>query len=316
VQPTGLSVRAGRGDRAGARIWLRYAPPPGGRTVPSVRSQTVTHGALARMLIGVLLLVGAMATGPAARAASPTQVGLPTPGQTMFQFVGRIDQVGPLSDDFGYVSELAGMDEADLYAGGDPLGRTEGTARFTYFSSARLQGRAVNGNLFITQGAATTTVYYSEAPAGASFDDPASFKRGTPVAVFEGTWQDIVNVQAPNTGIATIVSDMSQTAATAFTLGGTEYRFGAQGATIRLGFSGEGTRTDPTTPRATILYGGDAILTGTPAGRVSGVEVVGASDSVARGWAYAAFALGGVALGLTIGSLVASRRRSAMPPTA
>ena len=157
---------------------------------------TMLRGAL----VAALAIVAAVAAGPDATAEG-TQAALAERGSTVFQFVGKISQNGALSDDYGYLSEVAGLDEASLYAGGDPLGRDVATARFLYFSSAELKARSVNGNVFITQGTATTTVYYSETPAGATFDDPSTFKQGAVVAVYEGTWQDIVNVQAPNQGV-------------------------------------------------------------------------------------------------------------------
>src|SRR5262249_10380084 len=213
-----------------------------------------------------------------------------------------------IADDFGYVDSMAGIDEGLLFSGGDPLARTEHDARFTYFSSAKLQTRSVNGNLFITSGTAQTTAYFNPA-GGATVSDPTSFKAGTAVAAYTSTWHDIVNVQSPNVGIATIEADERQTSATPFTLEGTQYVFGHVGLLTRLSFTGEGTRSEATLPRATILYGGQApILAGTQAHPTTGPTASG-SSSGGTGWAIAATLVAVAALAVALAAFIAVRRQ-------
>jgi len=236
-----------------------------------------------------------------AGAADPTAIGLVPAGQTMFTFVGKIDQNGTLADDVGYLTSVAGLDEGLLFVGGDPLSRTESTARLTYFASAKLLTRSINGNVFITSGTAETTLYLSR--GGASFDDPASFKSGEAIATFQSRWQDIVNVQSPNKGVATVTSDETQRTASTFTLGGAQYLFGRAGLRFRLNVAGEGTRTDPTAPRASILYGGNAV----PLPQ-AGLPAPSAATGGTSGWAYAGFGVGIAALVVALGSLAMARR--------
>jgi hypothetical protein len=238
-------------------------------------------------------------------AATATGIGMVGPGQTAFTFVGRIEQNGTLADDVGYLTSIDGLDEGSLFSGGDPLARNESTARFTYFATATLETRSIEGNLFITSGTARTTLYF-DATGGATFDTPASFKRGTAIANYESRWQDIVNVQAPNQGIATVVSDEAQISAAPFTLKGTEYAMGRRGISLHLSFSGQGTRTDPTLPRATILYGGAATALSST-GRVGATGL--ASGATTSGWTWVALAL--AALALLVSVVRAGRRGGA-----
>lgn len=254
--------------------------------------------ALASMLVAAAALLG-----PASNAATATVVGEVGPGQTTFTYVGRIEQNGTLADDFGYLTSIEGLEETVLFSGSDPLSRDQSTARFTYFANATLQTRSVNGNLFATAGTARTTLYFSDS-GGANFDEPASFKRGQAVATYESHWRDIVNVQGPNQGIATVVSNETQTGATPFTIGGAQYVLGHDGLLLRLAFTGQGTRTDPTAPRATILYGGEAVALS--AASVSAGTIAGTNGTSAATWVALAFS----ALALLI-SLVAAARGTA-----
>jgi hypothetical protein len=238
------------------------------------------------------------ATGPMAGAATTTAVGEVAAVQTSFTYVGQIAQDATLAVDVGYLTSVAGLDEASMFTDSDPLSRTEATARFTYFASAKLETRSVNGGVFVTSGTATTTLYFND-PGGATFDDPTSFKSGQAIATYESRWQDIVNVQAPNQGVATVTSDETQDSATPFTLAGTQYTLGHQGLTLRLAFTGEGTRTDPTAPKATILYGGGAVALAAATGSSSetGSGSASSSSSGTSAWTW-------VALGLAILALV------------
>src|SRR5439155_1173360 len=85
------------------------------------------------------------------------------------------------SDDFGYLSELAGIDESKLFTGQNPMDRSEATARFTFFSSAKRLTRSENVNLLNSAGTGETTLYFNDA-GGASFADPSSFRKGVAVA--------------------------------------------------------------------------------------------------------------------------------------
>jgi len=88
------------------------------------------------------------------------------------------------------------------------------------------------------------TVYQRSSP-GASFDDPSSFKVGTPVATYDMTLQDILTVILPSTGLPTLTGDMVQTAVQTLSGPLAGQKFGKKGARLRFFATGLGTRTDP-----------------------------------------------------------------------
>jgi hypothetical protein len=248
--------------------------------------------------------VGAM-VGPPAAAQSATELGGGGVGEASLAFVGHVEQTGTLLDDFGYLTSLAGIDEADLFAGEDPLARDESAARIYFFTSAKLQTRSVLGTVFVTAGTGETTFYVSES-GGPSFDDPATFKQGTAIATFEGTWQDVVNVQQPNEGVVSTSSDMTQTSATPFTIGTTQYVLGHTGLVLHLTATGQGVRSEPTEPRASIVYGGVGVVAG--ASGTSGVQVVGGSAGTS-GWSWVALVIAILALAGVVVAMASMRRR-------
>lgn len=266
-----------------------------------------------RCVLSVLACVAALAvvtTG--ALAQEPDEVAVAEPGRVAFSFVGRIEQNGPLAVDVGYLTSVDGLEEAQLFTGDDPLNRGETTARFTYFAEARLEFRSVNGNLFVTGGTAETRLFL-QPDGGADFDDPTSFRRGTEIASFQSRWHDIVNVQAPNEGIARVESDDTQLSASPFELGGEQLRFGRPGEPLRLSFTGQGTRSQAEPPRATILYGGEATaLAGAADGFEQGASAAEVDTSTETSpWVWVALALAAAAFGTAIASLAFVLQRRA-----
>lgn len=214
----------------------------------------------ARTSAASLFLVAAgLVAGPT--PAAPLEVGTAPPGGTAFTFVGAIEQNATIIVNVGYITSMVGLDESVLFTGEDPLERSAATARFTYFTSGSLETRSIIENLFDTTGTAETTYYY-QPDGGASFDDPTSFRQGTPISVATSAWHNLVNVQAPDKGLITAQSDDLQASAEAFTLDGQEHTFGAAERRIRLTFTGDGLRSDADTPRATVLYAGEATSLG------------------------------------------------------
>jgi len=257
---------------------------------------------------GVALAAALAAVGflpSQARAQGETRLGVTGAGEVGFEYAGQIEQMGPLSDDFGYLSELAGIDESKLFTGQNPMDRSEATARFTFFSSAKRLTRSENVNLLNSAGTGETTLYFNDA-GGASFADPSSFRKGVAVATYSSTWQDVLSVYARNMAIASIVAFSTQKAANPFTLGGTRYVLGEPGLTLRLTFTGVGMRTEPTEPRATIRYGGSAtILAG---GALPAAAGAGGGTS---GWTYVALGVAVAALLVGLVAAVGVWRRSA-----
>ena len=126
-----------------------------------------------------------------------------------------------------------------------------------------LTARSVISSVFILDSVGTTTFHFDENPYGATrFDNPSSFQTGAPVATFSGRYQDILNVQRPNLGIANGMGELTQLTAQPFVLVAQTYRLGQGGLAERLWFAGEGARTDAITPRSFTVGGGHVTVTG------------------------------------------------------
>jgi hypothetical protein len=260
---------------------------------------SVTAASLVFMTTGML-------AGPAL-AAAPSEVGTAAPGGIAFTFVGAIEQNATIIVNVGYITSMAGLDESWLFTGEDPLERSAATARFTYFTSGSLETRSILDNLFETTGTAETTYYY-QPDGGASFDDPTSFRQGTPIAVATSAWHNLVNVQAPDKGLITAESDDLQVSADPFTLDGQEHTFGAADRRIRLSFTGEGLRSDAEAPRASVLYAGEATSLG--GGDAPGAVASPADES---GSDNTAIVIAVIALVVALGSGIMSMRRPGGP---
>ncbi len=204
-------------------------------------------------------LVPAMAPAPAAAQDAATEVGAPATGLIGFELVGRVDQDGANFTSYGYLMYIHGLADTVLYS--DPLSRTEATARFTYYATSTITARSVISNLFVLDTLGPLTIYYNEAPSG-TFGDPTSFARGVPIARASMRFHDVLNVQAPNQGIAIGVAELTQDSATAFVLGGQQYRFGSAGVLQRLSATGQGTRTDAIIPRSFTALAGHSVVVG------------------------------------------------------
>ena len=122
-------------------------------------------------------------------------------------------------------------------------------ARFTFSATATLTSRHVLSTIFALDSIGTI-VYYYHPDSGADFADPASFAAGTPIVTATIRAQNILSVQGPNKGIATNIGEFTQTGAASFTLDGQVYQLGRTGLLERSWATGEGTRTDPITPKS------------------------------------------------------------------
>jgi hypothetical protein len=219
-----------------------------------------------RFGVVVLFAVVALATTVYAvsspRTAAQNQVvelGVVPPNRNAFEFAGRIEQDGTRLTSYGYVTYLAGANDALLFT--TPLTRTEATARLTFSGTAMLTGRSVISNIF-TINATGEPKFYFHANGGASFDNPASFAQGPSVATQQVRFHNILTVIAPNTGISSGIGELTQTAAGQFTHAGQSYTFGRSGVQGRASFSAFGIRTEPAIPLAVLAMAGDSVVTG------------------------------------------------------
>lgn len=206
----------------------------------------------------LLAMAASLAITHAARAADGL-IGVAPRGQNVLEFVGRSDHAGATVTHFGYFTTIHGLQNDQLFPG--RAARTEATARFTYFATSTLNARHELENLITTAAPGTLTIYHRAAPC-ASFTDPRSFAQGIPIATFSIRYHNVLNVQAPNSGIATAVADLVQTTGPIFTFDGSRRYLGVRGLRLRLEATGQGRRTQEEPLKATFVLGGQIAVAG------------------------------------------------------
>ena len=182
-------------------------------------------------------------------------VSLGEPGTTTVEFRGRVTQSGSSGQSFtsfGYLIRASHADDSGLFDG-TPI--SEATALLTAYATGDLQARTVDMSVHALDIVGTMTVYQRKQP-GASFDDPSSFRVGTPVARYDMTLQDVLTVFATDTGLPTLTGDMLQTAAHALSGPLAGQTFGRRGTRLRFFATGLGNRTDPA-PHAQLEIAGN-----------------------------------------------------------
>jgi len=202
-----------------------------------------------RVMTASAVFAGAgLAIAPTATAAADTggnAVSLGDPGTTTVEFRGRVTQSGDTGQSFtsyGYLTRASNAQQGDLFSPSTDL--KDSTALLTAYATGDLQARTTDNVVHALDIVGTMTVYQRSSP-GASFDDPSSFKVGTPVATYDMTLQDILTVILPSTGLPTLPGDMVQTAVQTLSGPLAGQKFGKKGARLRFFATGLGTRTDP-----------------------------------------------------------------------
>jgi hypothetical protein len=219
-----------------------------------IRRRIALLSGVALPLTGVAIWLGTSAT-----AAAPKTVGVAPTGQTTQELVGRVHQDIAAFTEYGYLTHLAGLPDAALFS--DPAQRDEAHARFTFYAQHTLSARSVIDTLFALTIGGRTTMYFTAKPSR-NAQDPASFAKGTKIATYSVRGHDILNVQAPNQGIATATASFAQTQAGTFALAGKQYRFGTVGFNQRLAATGEGKRSSINPLVSDIAIAGDVVATG------------------------------------------------------
>jgi hypothetical protein len=178
------------------------------------------------------------------------------------ELVGRIDQEGPSFEGYGYVTHLSGAEDASLFAGsaegGEPpaVEGSEDAARLTFSLATDLTTRAIHEPVFATASEGSIDFYFNEQPAG-DFEDPESFAQGDEVASGTLRVHTIINVFAPNRGIATADGVFEQESATSFDLEGESHQLGHEGLEMRVFMTGQGELLNAELPRSVIDFSGN-----------------------------------------------------------
>ncbi|HEX9636607.1 MAG TPA: hypothetical protein VGB99_03665 [Acidobacteriota bacterium] len=202
------------------------------------------------------LICAAIAPAPAALAQS--NVGAPGVGETAWTFIGRSEQENFDVTHFGYLTHIAGLDDADLFEGSATP--TEANARFTYYASTALDTRNEVENIITTTAQGSLKIYFNANPSG-DFDDPESFRDGVEVAEYSLAYHNVLNVQQPNEGVIDSRVDLKQESSDSFSLDGSSFSFGKSRLRFQLNSSGQGTKTqDEPFLRAFFLLGGNVVV--------------------------------------------------------
>ena len=215
------------------------------------------------LVLAALLLFLALAVlfaGTARGGAHPATSAQASTRQTAFEYVGRIDQNGGSFVSYGYVTYLYGVDSSVLFT--DPVLHDEAHARLTYYATASLTSRSVISDVFVLNASGVTNFNFDYEYPGATFISPISFVHGATSGAFTMRNQNVLIVQSPAKGLATNNGEMVQTSSGSFSYGGHTYHFGEVGLPLNLWFTGQGTLTDPVTPKSFVVGAGNAIATG------------------------------------------------------
>jgi hypothetical protein len=220
-------------------------------------------------LVTVLMIVAGATVAPAARP----EIGVVRDGHTAIEFVGHAEQAGSSFDSYGYLTHIAGLDDAALFADPNPANRNEKTARFTFRASAQVaQNFAVFAgaaagppptapSLFDVDSTGSETFYFgANGNSARSFTDPVSFTTGAVVATYGLRFQDAVAALVgvdPNRGVLSGTGELCQQSASPFRLGGQELRIGRVGLFQRIATHGWSVRTSATGPTSFTNFGGN-----------------------------------------------------------
>jgi hypothetical protein len=217
-----------------------------------------------------LTAAGAMAAAGVASAQStvtaPTgasavgMVGIAAAPANAVEFRAHFTQTGATGQNFeafGYLTRVAGLSDTELFAGA-PAG--PGTALFSAVASGALVNRVHDGGFVHTLDVEGTLTVYQRSAPGATFDDPESFKVGTPVAQFAVSLQDVLTVIAPGKGLPSLNGVLRQTAAERLSSAPAARRFGRIGSNARMFATGLGELVDPVTLNSRLDMAGNWVI--------------------------------------------------------
>jgi hypothetical protein len=166
----------------------------------------------------------------AAETAS-AQITLPiTEQQVLYEVIGEFNNSGPASQQYGYLSNVTGLDNAF----NSTTTKNETTALFTFVTNATTIQVVNHGPFRIVDRTGTTTIYLNNGPS--DFTNPATFSQGMPIQVSNYRQQVILNTLT-NTFLT--VHTNTVTDVETFTLNGVAYRLGQLGKSFRTNYSGQ-----------------------------------------------------------------------------
>jgi hypothetical protein len=196
---------------------------------------------------------GAAVAVPGVAEARVTPVGLAPEARESVGVIGTILQDGPVLTGFGWLTQVAGLGDRDLFT--NPAQRGAATARLRWHAEVRVDTIDVLPALFFGSGRGRLRIFFAR-NGGAQDGQPATFATGRLVARYAGTFRNIQTVIAPDHAVTQIIGELSQRAANRFVVRGRPHQLGRVGQLQRLEASGPATRTEPTIPRSTRYVAG------------------------------------------------------------
>jgi hypothetical protein len=196
---------------------------------------------------------GAAVVVPGVADAAVRRVGIAPEARQSIGVIGTILQDGPVLTGFGYLTQVAGLSDRDLFT--DPTTRGAATARLRWHAEVRVGTIDVLPSLFFGTGAGRLRVFFS--PTGGAQDgQPDTFATGRLVARYTGEFRNVQTVYAPDHAITEIIGELTQRSARRFVVRGRHRQLGRVGQLQRLEASGSAVRTEPTIPRSTRYVAG------------------------------------------------------------
>jgi hypothetical protein len=209
---------------------------------------------------GAVAGAGGVAGPPEAGAAAAAirTVGVIRGGRSALELIGTLVQDGADVTGYGYLTRISGLPESRLFTTGG-IERGEASARFTFFSRARIASRSVRPELFAVIGTGDLAFHF-DAAGGADFAHPETFAAGAPIATYSARLQNVLTVVGPDQAITTLFGDIEQRRAETFSLARRRQRLGRRGLRQRLHLTGPGRRSDAATPRAEFHVAGNLVV--------------------------------------------------------
>ncbi|MBV9328325.1 MAG: hypothetical protein JO352_31805, partial [Chloroflexi bacterium] len=166
---------------------------------------------------------------------------------------------------FGYITHLAGVDDAELFSDANPAARNETTAHLSFFATTSVEQNFMVlpppnvPSLFDLDSSGTLTFYFTETPPARSFATPTSFATGVAVASNTVRLQDVVAALVgvdPSRRVIDGDGELCQWSSTPFRLGGEVRRLGHEGLLQKFASHGWTVRTSPSPPQSFTHFGG------------------------------------------------------------
>jgi hypothetical protein len=181
-----------------------------------------------RSMTSLLSGVGLLLVVPCLRAQSG-QESSPLIG---YEVVGQVlNPSAQQSFQYGYLNLVPGIDRITTSAG---AAVSESTALFTFFNDTTTERVINNGPIRIVDRTGTGAIYFGS--GNATFDNPDTFRSGTPVQGFTLRHQVVIDT---STGYFTTTFEITITSVQGFQIDGKTYRLGHPGRVYRLNVSGK-----------------------------------------------------------------------------